>query len=107
LDATGAYAQTGVLQRGEGDDSTWAAFVTFAAYALDTTVWDEHGRDLVPLADVGTSAVFRLTAGQADPVAAVAAPAVLAPVNSWRARRRQIRREQRRRWARLWRYGRA
>jgi hypothetical protein len=102
-DPTGTYARTGVLHRTDGDHATWSAFTAFAAYALDATVWDEHGRNLVSVADEGTSAVFTLTAAQAERITAVAVPAEVLPLATWRARQRELRRAaRRRRWTRLW-----
>jgi hypothetical protein len=62
-----SYRQTGVQER---DDATvWRAFVTFAPYAYDASVWSATGRPLVELADEGRSVVVRLTEEEARSLA--------------------------------------
>ncbi len=53
------YAQTGVLRN--ADAGIWAAFVTFAPYAYDATVWDIDGRRIADFSDEGTAIVVLLT----------------------------------------------
>jgi hypothetical protein len=76
-----AYRQTGVQER--GDDAVWDAFIIFAAYAYDASVWNASGRDLVHLADEGTSFVARLTDEEADLIRTKHDVSVV-PLKEWR-----------------------
>ena len=58
------YRQTGVHER--SDAEVWGAFVTFAPYAFDASVWDPAGHQVLSLADEGTSVVARLTDAEAE-----------------------------------------
>jgi hypothetical protein len=84
------YAQTGVLRNAGAD--AWDAFVTFAPYACDATVWDIDGRRIAELSDEGTAIVVLLTSPQREAVAAIVGPRRLVPLKEWNARRRLPRR---------------
>ena len=83
------YAQTGVLTR---DEETWQAFVIFAGWAFDATVWNADGVDVASLSDEGQALVLRLTPAQEDVVAAIVDRRRLVPIADWNARRRSSRR---------------
>lgn len=92
------YAQTGVLRNVEV--GAWAAFVRFAPYAYDATVWDLEGRCIASLSDEGTAIVVLLTSPQREAVAAIVGQKRLVPLKEWNARRRRVRRTARARWFR-------
>ncbi|WUJ73895.1 hypothetical protein OG809_11635 [Kribbella soli] len=54
----GGYARTGVITY--ADDEVWSAFVEFAPWAYDATVWNSAGDDIVSLADEAHSIVIRV-----------------------------------------------
>jgi len=60
--STGVLPATGLLR--VGDPEVWEAFVQFAPKALDGTVWDKHGVDIVSFADQGRVLYGRLTPEQ-------------------------------------------
>ena len=62
----------------------WPAFVTFAPYAYDATVWNASHHDIVSLSDEARSIVVRLTPAQH----ALLASLRLIPEREWRRRRR-------------------
>ncbi|MER7246651.1 hypothetical protein [Kribbella sp. NPDC000426] len=62
----GGYAQTGVIAY--ADDQVWSAFVDFAPWAYDATVWNSAGDDIVSLADEGQSIVIRVNRQQYDAI---------------------------------------
>jgi hypothetical protein len=74
------YAQTGIVEA--ASDAVWSAFVTFAPWAYDATVWNLAGDDIVSLADEGHSILVRLTP---DQYAAIAAELTLVPYREWKA----------------------
>jgi hypothetical protein len=78
----GGHAQTGILEN--AGDEVWSAFVDFAPWAYDATVWNSVGDDIVSLADEGTSVVLRLNRQQYDAIAAALGDANLVPENEWR-----------------------
>jgi hypothetical protein len=92
------YAQTGALRN--VDAGAWAAFVTFAPYAYDASVWDPDGRRIASLSDEGTGIVALLTSPQREAVAAIVGPRRLVPLKEWNARHRLARRAARARWFR-------
>jgi hypothetical protein len=76
---------TGVLKA--GNSLVWDAFVAFAPYALDGSLWIHgDGRPVVSFADQGTSVVVRIDADQAQRLSASIAPAQLVPVKDWHRR---------------------
>jgi hypothetical protein len=80
---------TGVLSA--GDPAVWEAFVVFAPYALDGSVWTVggDGRPAVSFSDVGTAVSVRLDADQHRRLLDVLPTnAVLVPGAEWRKRRR-------------------
>ncbi|MEV6413307.1 hypothetical protein [Kribbella sp. NPDC051718] len=87
----GGYAQTGIRR---GGDEIWSAFVTFAPWAYDATVWGDAG-ELVSLADEGQSIAVRLDGAQVEAVGRVIGAARLVPEKEWRAVRRRRRKERR------------
>jgi len=64
-----AYGQTGVLTN--DDPARWTAFVTFAPWALDASVWTMKHEHLVSLTDEAESMALELTSDQHDAIAAV------------------------------------
>jgi hypothetical protein len=64
-----AYVQTGVLAN--DDPARWTAFVTFAPWALDASVWTQKHEHLVSLADEAESMALELTSDQHDEIAAI------------------------------------
>jgi hypothetical protein len=80
------YRQTGVVAA--TDARTWEAFLTFAPYAYDASVWDEGADELVALNDSAEAIVASLTADQADTVGRVIGHGRLVPVKDWRKRGR-------------------
>jgi hypothetical protein len=73
---------TGVLAT--GDPHVWDAFVTFAPYALDGSVWSgDRSGPIVSFADLGESIVVRLDVEEARSLAELLAPARLVPVEEW------------------------
>jgi hypothetical protein len=64
-----AYVQTGVLTN--DDPARWTAFVTFAPWALDASVWTKKHEHLVSLTDEAESMALELTSDQHDAIAAV------------------------------------
>lgn len=83
------YAATGLIEVAR--DEIWSAFVTFAPWAYDATVWNGAGDDIVSLADEGQSAFVRLTPEQYEAVAAELGQASLIPYREWRRVRKQRR----------------
>ncbi|TDO68485.1 hypothetical protein EV651_102407 [Kribbella sp. VKM Ac-2571] len=71
------YVQTGIIEVAR--DEVWSAFVTFAPWAYDATVWDPAGDDIVSLADEGRSAFVRLTPEHYGAIAAELGQASLIP----------------------------
>ena len=66
----------------------WDAFVTFAPWAFDATVWSAEHEDVASLSDGSDSIVLRLIdAHRAALVAALGAER-LVPLEEWRARDR-------------------
>ncbi|MFC6157982.1 hypothetical protein [Kribbella jiaozuonensis] len=55
----GDYAQTGIIKNPSNE--VWSAFVEFAAWAYDATVWNSTGDAIVSLADEAHSIVIRIT----------------------------------------------
>ncbi len=86
------YAQTGVIEVAR--DEVWSAFVTFAPWAYDATVWNQAGDDIVSLADEGQDAFVRLTPDHYGVIAAELGQASLIPYREWRHVRRQRRKHQ-------------
>lgn len=86
------YAQTGVIEVAR--DEVWSAFVTFAPWAYDATVWNPAGDDIVSLADEGQSAFVRLTPEHYGAIAAELGQASLIPYREWRRVRKQRRKQQ-------------
>jgi len=81
---------TGTLK--PGDPAVWEAFVTFAPFALDGSVWTHgDGRPVVSFSDQGTSIAVRLDSDQAQRLSDLVAPAQLVPVKEWARQRRQER----------------
>lgn len=76
------YAQTGVIEVAR--DEVWSAFVTFAPWAYDATVWNRDGEDIVSLADESRSAFVRLTPEHYRAVAAELGQPSLIPYREWR-----------------------
>jgi crotonobetainyl-CoA:carnitine CoA-transferase CaiB-like acyl-CoA transferase len=71
----GGYAQTGIVAY--ADDQVWSAFVEFAPWAYDATVWNSAGHDIVSLADEAQSIVVRINRRQYDAIAAALGDASL------------------------------
>jgi hypothetical protein len=86
------YAQTGVIEVAR--DEVWSAFVTFAPWAYDATVWNPAGDDIVSLADEGQSAFVRLTPEHYGAIVAELGQASLIPYREWRRIRKQRRKHQ-------------
>jgi hypothetical protein len=86
------YAQTGVIEVAR--DEVWSAFVTFAPWAYDATVWNSASHDIVSLADEGQSAFVRLTPEQYEAIAADLGQTSLIPYREWRRVRKQRRKHQ-------------
>jgi|tagenome__1003787_1003787.scaffolds.fasta_scaffold20965955_5 hypothetical protein len=86
------YAQTGVIEVAR--DEVWSAFVTFAPWAYEATVWNQAHDDIVSLADEAQSAFMRLTPEQYEVLAAELGQASLIPYRQWRRIRRQRRKHQ-------------
>jgi hypothetical protein len=84
------YAQTGVIEVAR--DEVWSAFVTFAPWAYDATVWN-GARVIVSLADEGQSTFVRLTPEQYGAIAAELGQASLIRYREWR----RVRKERRKR----------
>ncbi|MEV4266967.1 hypothetical protein [Kribbella sp. NPDC049584] len=64
----GGYAQTGIVAY--ADDQVWSAFMEFAPWAYDATVWNSAGDDIVSLSDEAQSIVIRVNHPQYDTIAA-------------------------------------
>lgn len=64
-----AYVQTGVLAN--DDPTRWNAFVTFAPWALDASVWTRDYENLAALSDEADSIALELTTDQHQVIAAV------------------------------------
>ena len=58
------YRQTGMLSA--ASEETWRAFVTFAPYAFDASVFGSSGRPVIHLADEGQSCVVAGDSGTID-----------------------------------------
>ena len=84
------YAQTGVIEVARED--VWLAFVTFAPWAYDATVWNAV-RVIVSLADEGQSVFVRLTPEQYGVIAAELGQASLIRYREWG----RVRKERRKR----------
>jgi hypothetical protein len=76
------YARTGVIE--VAWDEVWSAFVTFAPWAYDATVWNAVSDDIVSLADEGQSVFVRLTPEQYGVIAAELGQASLIRYREWR-----------------------
>ncbi len=79
------YGQTGVL-RAE-DEVTWLAFVTFAPWAYDATVWSAEQIDVASLSDESEGIVLRLTESQRTALENATAKGRLVPAREWKVRR--------------------
>ena len=79
------YGQTGVL--GTEDEVTWLAFVTFAPWTFDATVWSADHSDVASLADESKSIVLRLTDSQRTALENATGKGRLAPVSERKVRR--------------------
>jgi hypothetical protein len=77
-----SYARTGVIE--VTHDEVWSAFVTFAPWAYDASVWNAAADHIVSLADEGCSIVVRLTPEQYSAIAAELGQARLVPEVEWR-----------------------
>jgi hypothetical protein len=66
----------------------WEAFLTFAPYAYDASVWDDGADELLALNDCAEATVASLTADQAEAVGCVIGHGRVVPVKDWRKRRR-------------------
>lgn len=86
----GGYGQTGVVK--DASDEVWGAFVTFAPWAFDATVWAADARTLVHLADEGTALVVELEPIEREVIAGIVGSDRLVPLREWRRRRRWFRR---------------
>jgi len=73
----------------------WDAFVRFASFAYDATVWSKEHGELASLADEGTSLVFRLLPEQASRLEQFADPARVIPLERWNPMRRRLLKERR------------
>jgi hypothetical protein len=83
-----AYAETGVIE--VAHDETWSAFVTFAPWSYDATVWNRAGDRIVSLADEGQSAFVRLTPEQHKAITTTLGQTSLIAYRDWpRIRRRR------------------
>ncbi len=80
------YRQTGAVSAMESDD--WSAFVTFAPYAFEASVWSERSRELASLADEGASLVFRLTTDELAALVDFVGQERVIPVRQWNQVRR-------------------
>lgn len=81
----GGYGRTGVVKG--ASDQVWEAFVTFAPWAFDASVWADVGT-LVHLADEGTALVVELEPIEREVIAGIVGPDRLVPLRDWRRRRR-------------------
>ncbi|MEV8373736.1 hypothetical protein AB0P21_13405 [Kribbella sp. NPDC056861] len=78
----GGYARTGRLP--VAADETWAAFLVFAPWAYDATVWNDRGQPTVSLADESQSIVVHLEMSQVEHFARAVRPARLVTETAWR-----------------------
>jgi hypothetical protein len=82
------------------DDETWVAFVEFAPYAYDASVWGRDGRKLIALSDCARSIVVEVDLAEVDPLAgelqAAGLPAFVSPRTARSAARAQVRARARR-----------
>lgn len=76
------YRRTGVVTKPGAD--VWEAFVCFAPYAFDASVWDGRGRVIVSLSDAGSSASASLTSEQASELAEALGVEMLISNERWR-----------------------
>ncbi|WBQ06784.1 hypothetical protein [Kribbella sp. CA-293567] len=83
------YAETGVMKFVR--DEVWSAFVTFAPWAYDATVWSDTEGDIVSLSDEGQSAFVRLTPAHYATITAELGEASLVPYRKWRKVRKSRR----------------
>ena len=83
--ARGGYAQTGIIAY--ADDQVWSAFVEFAPFAYDATVWSSAGHDIVSLSDEAQSIVIRVNRSQYDAIAAALGDVSLRSIRKWRRMR--------------------
>jgi hypothetical protein len=78
------YKKTGVVSASDHED--WEAFVCFAPYAFDATVWGADRR-LVDLADEGTSLVVHLSSVEREQLESFDDALSVVPVTRWRKRK--------------------
>lgn len=77
------YKRTGVVPSSDAED--WEAFVAFAPYAFDGTVWSQGG-PLAELADEGQSLVVHLSQRERDDLRALDPSLRIVPLHEWRKR---------------------
>lgn len=88
------YRQTGVISAKDTDD--WGAFVTFAPYAYDASVWGVDGTLLASLSDEGTSLGVHLAPHELVDLADSVGHERVIPMGQWRKMHRRILKERRR-----------
>ncbi|WP_328991397.1 hypothetical protein OG394_34515 [Kribbella sp. NBC_01245] len=86
----GGYGQTGVVEGASG--RVREAFVTFAPWAFDASVWSADAGAPVRLADEGTSLVVELEPSEREVIAGIVGVDRLVPLREWRRRHRWFRR---------------
>ncbi|SFC99214.1 hypothetical protein SAMN04487968_1195 [Nocardioides terrae] len=90
-----SYRQTGIISAKDDDD--WDAFVTFAPYAYDASVWGADSTlPLVQLSDEGTSLAVRLRPHEHIDLANSLGQERVIPASQWKRIRRRLLNERRR-----------
>lgn len=84
-----AYQMTGVLSA--KDLSDWEAFVTFAPYAFDASVWGADLRLLASLSDEGTGLTIHLQTDEHDALVSLLGAVRVIPWFQWKRMRRRRR----------------
>ncbi|KAB2807191.1 hypothetical protein F9L07_27260 [Pimelobacter simplex] len=82
-----SYRRSGIVAADSRAD--WA-FVTFAPYAYNASVWSEDPIPLVSLAEEGTSLVVRLEPHEHSDLANFVGQDRVVPRNEWEKRRRRV-----------------
>lgn len=89
------YRQTGIVSAKDEDD--WDAFVTFAPYAFDASVWGaDDPIPLVQLSDEGTSLAVQLEPHQRIDLANCVGQDRVIPLSQWEKIRGRVLEERRR-----------
>lgn len=90
-----SYRRTGIISA--TDEDHWDAFVTFAPYAYDASVWGADSiLPLVQLSDEGTSLAVRLEPHEHSDLANSVGQERVIPAGEWKKIRRRLLEERRR-----------